>query len=119
MEENSTKELNEEEIWQNALQNAYDGVSHFEMKKVIKDDDGNLILIDKTEEEILNGYDDEKKTFCNSKIDELQKYLDNTDWYVVRKNETGKDIPEDVMTLRQEYRDKISSYREILNTMEE
>lgn len=119
MEKNSIKELNEEEIWQNALQNAYDGVSHFEMKKVIKDDDGNLVLVDKTEEEILNGYNDEKITFCNSKIDELQKVLDDSDWYVIRKNETGENIPEDVITLRQECRDKISTYRKILSTVEE
>ena len=36
-----------------------------------------------------------------------QEYLNSTDWYVVRKNDTGKDIPADVATKRQEARDAI------------
>lgn len=36
---------------------------------------------------------------------EAQAYLDNTDWYVVRKSETGVEIPEDVLTKRAECRE--------------
>lgn len=35
------------------------------------------------------------------------QYLAETDWYLVRKNETGKEIPEEVLTKRQEARDAI------------
>lgn len=31
-------------------------------------------------------------------------YLRNTDWYVIRKFETGKEIPEDIVTKRDEAR---------------
>lgn len=48
------------------------------------------------------------------KIDELQKYLDDTDWYATRLAETGEGIPEDVKTKRQEARDKISELRTLL-----
>jgi hypothetical protein len=34
-------------------------------------------------------------------------YLDSTDWYVTRQAETGKAIPEDILTKRQEARDSI------------
>lgn len=34
-------------------------------------------------------------------------YLSSTDWYVIRKIETGKDIPKDIIKLRQEARDSI------------
>ncbi|MCK5537975.1 MAG: hypothetical protein KAI79_14205 [Bacteroidales bacterium] len=35
------------------------------------------------------------------------KILRETDWYVIRLNETGKEIPEDIVILRQESRDSI------------
>ena len=35
------------------------------------------------------------------------KYLQSTDWYVVRKADTGKAIPSDVVTKRQAARDAI------------
>lgn len=38
---------------------------------------------------------------------EAQMYLDQTDWYVVRKFETGKAIPQEVLVQRQEARDMI------------
>ena len=34
-------------------------------------------------------------------------YLASTDWYVIRKQETGTDIPEDILTNRQAARDAI------------
>tara|TARA_Y100000287_G_scaffold135452_1_gene110310 strand:- start:220 stop:513 length:294 start_codon:yes stop_codon:yes gene_type:complete len=36
-----------------------------------------------------------------------RKYLADTDWYVTRKAETGKAIPDDVLTKRQEAREKV------------
>ena len=46
------------------------------------------------------------------RIDELQKYLDETDWYVVRFAETGVAVPEDVKAERQAAREEISRLRE-------
>ena len=36
-----------------------------------------------------------------------RKYLAETDWYVTRKAETGKAIPDDILTKRQEAREKV------------
>ena len=36
-----------------------------------------------------------------------RKYLAETDWYVTRKTETGKAIPDDIATKRQEAREKV------------
>ena len=38
---------------------------------------------------------------------EARKYLAETDWYVARKAETGKAIPDEVLTKRQQARDKV------------
>lgn len=40
---------------------------------------------------------------------DARKYLDETDWYVTRKAETGKAIPDDILTKRQEARAKVKS----------
>ena len=34
-------------------------------------------------------------------------YLASTDWYVIRQQETGQAIPEDVLSLRQEARERV------------
>lgn len=47
----------------------------------------------------------------DEQITELQKYLNETDWYVVRFSETGVEIPEEVKQKRQEAREKISVLR--------
>lgn len=47
------------------------------------------------------------------KIDELQKYLNSTDWYVTRFAETGVEIPEDVKEKRAEARKEIDRLREL------
>ena len=36
-----------------------------------------------------------------------RKYLAETDWYVTRKAETGKAIPDDIATKRQEARERV------------
>ena len=38
---------------------------------------------------------------------DARKYLADTDWYVTRKAETGKAIPDDIVTKRQEAREKV------------
>ena len=38
---------------------------------------------------------------------EARRYLAETDWYVTRKAETGKAIPDDILTKRQEAREKV------------
>ena len=38
------------------------------------------------------------------KADEGKRYLAETDWYVTRKAETGKAIPDDVLTKREQSR---------------
>lgn len=55
-----------------------------------------------------------EKELAPGEIDELQKYLDDTDWYATRLAETGEAIPEDVKSKRQEARDKISELRTLL-----
>jgi hypothetical protein len=39
---------------------------------------------------------------------EARLYLANTDWYVIRKNETGKEIPDDVLVKRADAREAIT-----------
>lgn len=46
------------------------------------------------------------------RIDELQKYLDETDWYAVRFAETGVEIPDEIKAERQAAREEISRLRE-------
>lgn len=45
------------------------------------------------------------------RIDELEAYLSQTDWYAVRKADNGEEIPEEIQTARQEARDEISRLR--------
>lgn len=46
------------------------------------------------------------------RIAELQKYLDETDWYAVRFAETGVEIPDEIKAKRQAAREEISRLRE-------
>ena len=38
---------------------------------------------------------------------DARAYLASTDWYVIRQQETGTEIPEEILTKRQESRDSI------------
>ena len=49
-----------------------------------------------------------------SELDDLQEYLDSTDWYAIRYADTGETIPEAVKTQRQKARERISEIRLIL-----
>ena len=57
--------------------------------------------------------DDEKVFLTEEQITEAElqavkvnaiQYLNQTDWYVVRKSETGKEIPADILEARQKAR---------------
>lgn len=88
--------------------------------KGYKLNDEKTALVKKTDDEILTGSHktleevSEWKTFLEAEIAEMEKYLTDTDWYVSRKAETDKAIPEDVVETRSSYREKISQYREQL-----
>lgn len=55
----------------------------------------------------IKALDDESAVFRSNK--DARKYLADTDWYVVRKTETGEAIPDDISTARQEARDSIQN----------
>ena len=55
-----------------------------------------------TAEEIANNLVEGDNTIA-------RKYLAETDWYVTRKSETGKAIPDDILTKREEARAKVKS----------
>lgn len=47
------------------------------------------------------------------KVAARKKYLAETDWYAVRLAETGKPIPEDILSARQAARNEIDALREV------
>lgn len=47
-------------------------------------------------------------------IEIYEEYLANTDWYITRKIENGKPVPEDVLAKREEARNIISNIRDKL-----
>ena len=53
----------------------------------------------------IKNLDDESAVFRSNK--DARRYLADTDWYVVRKTETGEAIPDDITTARQEARERI------------
>lgn len=54
-----------------------------------------------------------KEQKSTQEIQSLLSYLDSTDWYIIRGNETGETIPKDVLTKRQAARDRISELRKV------
>jgi len=44
--------------------------------------------------------------------DEARRYLSETDWYVIRQQETGVEIPVDILTERQAARNRIVDIEE-------
>lgn len=55
-------------------------------------------------EKIVTQEDIEKEIYRSEAV----LYLKSTDWYVIRKFETGKEIPDDIVTKRNEARDVLS-----------
>lgn len=53
----------------------------------------------------------EERERIEARIDELQAYLNSTDWYVIRYADTGQAIPVDVRADRQEARAEIDALR--------
>ena len=49
------------------------------------------------------------------RINELENFLRNTDWYVIRFADTEEPIPADIKTNRQAAREEISKLRKLLN----
>lgn len=83
-------------------------------------------IVKKTESEILeedwNSSIERKAEYIDYlewSIAKMEKYLSETDWYVSRKAETNKAIPEEVVNTRTEYREKISDFRERLDEIPE
>ena len=81
----------------------------FEIDELPKEDlsfyrlvDDELVFDEKIKMELKRIDDDEKAK------NDLQQYLKDTDWYVLRFFETGKDIPPEVAKQRQKARDKLS-----------
>jgi inosine/xanthosine triphosphate pyrophosphatase family protein len=64
-----------------------------------------MILTGKTREEVAS---ESNLAHNKSKVSEMRQYLSDTDWYVVRFAETGKEIPPDVSDTREKYRKSIS-----------
>ena len=62
------------------------------------DVNGNLVRSDPVDEAMLQAMDNEAN----------KAYLKETDWYVTRKAETGKAIPEDVLAKREAARAAIA-----------
>lgn len=58
-------------------------------------------------------FDEVKRARINSKkrIEELQKYLDETDWYDIREFKTHKPTPVEIDEARQAARDEISAIK--------
>ena len=68
-------------------------------KRIVADENGKPVLQDlppPTAEELQS-----------QKNAEARAYLASTDWYVVRKAETGTEIPADVIAARQAARDSV------------
>ena len=55
--------------------------------------------------------EDIQSSVTKSKVEASLKYLVETDWYVSRKAETGVEIPQEILTKRQEAREFISANR--------
>tara|TARA_R100001460_G_scaffold55594_2_gene94955 strand:- start:1991 stop:2326 length:336 start_codon:yes stop_codon:yes gene_type:complete len=78
-----------DEQWQTALDNNHNYIAN--------DGSSKTVTLELTAEEKVAG---------------AHAYLNSTDWYVVRKADTGKAIPEDVTTKRIEARQTINDLEE-------
>ena len=80
-----------EEQWQEALNKSANKIN----------EDGSSELFDfRTEEEIINQE-------LEYNIAEAKQYLLDTDWYIIRYTDTGKEVPVEVKTKREEARNTI------------
>jgi len=86
------------------------------MNKVVN---GKIIPL--TEEEIaqreadaIKAQEEQQLQSIKDDIDTHRKYLSDTDWYVIRKQENGTEIPHEVLTARDEARANIDNLRQQL-----
>ena len=61
--------------------------------------DGDDVVVDTDAEVIAKNLAEQEETNANHRI-----YLKETDWYIIRKTETGVDVPADILTKRAESR---------------
>lgn len=90
-----------EEMHENIISQANE-----EQKLIKADKDGKPILVERPQPS--------KQEINSAKIEELQNFLKDTDWYVYRAMETETPIPEDIKKKRAEAREEISKLREEL-----
>ena len=79
-----------------------------------QDDDGNTTAKTIRRFQIVRNPEPTTNELNEQRINELETYLNVTDWYAVRYAETGVEIPDDIKTARQAARDEISALREQL-----
>lgn len=73
-------------------------------KDIKPDKDGKPILVDRPPPS--------QKEVARMRINELEDYLRETDWYAIRFADSGEPIPPDVKKKRQDARNEISQLRE-------
>ena len=77
-----------------------------------QDDDGNTTAKTIRRFQIVRNPEPTTNELNEQRINELETYLNVTDWYAVRYAETGVEIPVDIKTARQAAREEISTLRE-------
>ena len=77
-----------------------------------QDDDGNTTAKTIRRFQIVRNPEPTTNELNEQRINELETYLNVTDWYAVRYAETGVEIPVDIKTARQAAREEISALRE-------
>jgi hypothetical protein len=77
-----------------------------------QDEEGNTTAKTIRRFQIVRNPEPTTNELNEQRINELEYYLNSTDWYAVRYAETGVAIPDDIKTARQAARDEISALRE-------
>jgi hypothetical protein len=68
----------------------------------------NMVLEDGSSS--IHDFDTEEEKSAKARIIQninARKYLDSTDWYIIRKFETGIEVPRDILDARAEARTKV------------
>lgn len=75
------------------------------------DENGYPVLLDLPQPK----KEDLDKEVYRNELEELQKYLQDTDWYAIRFSETGKKVPKDISEKRENARNRISELRLLID----
>ncbi len=70
-----------------------------------------MLLKGKTKEQVEDSL---YRSNLRNKLQEDLKYLSDTDWYITRQAELQKEIPQEILSKRQECRDTINRIRLLL-----